>query len=183
MLGLFSLLLIQGLIFSQANVNEAPGTKYVIVLGTSLDKKALSANLYSRLQKASRYLRTHPEPLVIVTGGQGSGESLSEAEAMRRFLLKEGIAEERIIVEDQATSTYENFLYSYRILKSKESQLKGIKVIVITSDFHMFRSKFLARRVGFQPFGITAQSRGWFNSLDFGREYFAIIKSFLFDHY
>ena len=68
--------------------------------------------LARRLDAALAYLEENPKAYVVVSGGQGAGEDISEAEAMRRYLAARGIEESRILMEDKSMSTLENFLFS-----------------------------------------------------------------------
>ena len=85
---------------------------YVLVLGSKVDGDQMSPSLKERAKTALSYLKTHKQTKVIVTGGKGSDEEISEAEAAYRFLRKEGIKKNRMIKEDQSTSTFENFTFT-----------------------------------------------------------------------
>ena len=149
----------------------------IIVLGAGLRGEDLSLTLFYRLNKGLEYLRAYPQSQVVVTGGQGPGEDITEAEAMKRYLVTHGIQEERIIMEEKSTSTLENLLFSKRLLQKEP----GTKISLVTSDFHLFRAKMLARRVGFVPTGIPAESVSYLKPYYYTREYFAVVKSFFLD--
>ena len=101
---------------------------------------------------------------------------------MAGYLVGHGIEASRIIKEMKATSTQENFKYSRKILLDEEHIDKNPKVMVVTSDFHMFRAKMLAYRNDFIPYSLPAKT--WFGILpnNMFREYFAVIKSLIFDY-
>lgn len=85
---------------------------------------------------------------IILSGGIGyfnMRRNITEAELMRNYLLEHGIKEEDIFIENSSKNTYENFLYSYKILKNKN--LLNNSFILITSDFHMKRSIYFFRKV------------------------------------
>jgi len=88
----------------------------VIILGAGIKGERLSLTLKYRLDKGLEYIALNPNAKIIVTGGKGPGESITEAEAMRRYLVSQGIENDRIIIEDKATSTYENLMYSSEFL-------------------------------------------------------------------
>ncbi|MBR0360437.1 MAG: YdcF family protein, partial [Clostridia bacterium] len=88
---------------------------YLIVLGCGLNGSTPSESLVKRLDKAIEYSSRNTDCKIIVTGGQGSGEDVSEAEAMYIYLVENGINPERIIREDASTSTTENFEFSNNI--------------------------------------------------------------------
>lgn len=114
---------------------------YVIVLGAGLNGSEPTLALEKRLDKTIEYMNQNRNATAIVSGGQGRGESISEAQAMAYYLMNRGIGEDRILLEDEATSTYENFLYS------KEAVSDG-SVAFITNDFHVLRSLQMAKLNG-----------------------------------
>lgn len=179
-LGLLSFLVIEGMILYHAKSQEKIQTDYAIILGAGLWGEDLSLTLFHRLNESLEYLKAFPETKVVVSGGQGPGENITEAEAMKRFLMKNGIDEGRILLEDKSTSTYENMLFSSNIIEREEGT-KNKEVIIITSDFHMLRAKMLASRVGLIPYGISSDSVDYLKPYYYSREYLAIIKSFLID--
>lgn len=122
----------------------------VIVLGCRVKGEAPSSMLYERTRTAYELLCEYPEAVAVVSGGQGSGEDISEAEAMRRMLSEWGIEERRIIKEDKSTSTAENFNNSAEILREL-----GIaeNVAIVTSEFHQYRASLYAKRSGLENTG------------------------------
>ena len=76
--------------------------------------------------------------IAIVSGGQGKGETISEAQAMENYLLNHGIREDRIIKEDNSTSTYENFEYSKLVMDEGQA-------VFVTNEFHVLRSELMAK--------------------------------------
>ncbi len=118
----------------------------VIVLGAGVHGERVSKALAYRLDAAVRYHKVNPDAYIIVSGGQGAQETITEAEAMERYLIQKGVNSERIIKEEQATSTYENFLFSKKIL---DEMFPGeYKVAYITNSFHLFRAGRLAKSAG-----------------------------------
>ncbi len=120
-------------------------TDCVLVLGCRVVGETPSRMLTDRLEVALDLLNSEPQAVCVVSGGKGRDEQLSEAEAMRRYLLDRGISEERIVMEDRAASTAENFRYSAEILRGL-----GIEsnITVVTSDFHQYRAHICAEREG-----------------------------------
>lgn len=173
-----SFIIIEALIFYSARENKTDNVDYVIILGAGLKGDRITATFKNRLDAGYEYLTKNKGVKVIVTGGQGIGETITEADAMKQYLVNKGIDENRIIMEDKATSTMENFKFSKKLLPLST---KKYKIMIVTSDFHIFRSKILARRNGFIPYGLPAKTwRGVFiNSCI--REYFAVIKSLVID--
>ena len=177
---LCSVMVIEGLVLEAASLEESYPVEYVIVLGAGLQGDQISPTLRYRLDKCLAYLKTYPLAKVVVSGGQGLDEYISEAEAMKRYLVARDIDEDRVLVEDKSTSTYENMLFSKRIL-NQEQWGEESKVIVVTSEFHMFRAKLLAARVGFNAYGLCAESVNYLKPYYYFREYFVVIKTLIID--
>lgn len=153
---------------------------YVLILGAGLDGNKPDRLLQERLETGLSYLRVNPAVPVIVSGGQGSGETSSEAQAMQNYLLQRGIASERILLEDRSQSTQENFLYTARLLEGAGVKLPA-DILIITSDFHIFRSRILAQRNGFLCGTKKAPTPVYLLPANLLRESFALGKSIIFD--
>ena len=146
----------------------------LIVLGAGVQGIKLSKALKNRLDLAMEYWREHKETILIVSGGQGRQELISEAKAMKDYLLVNGVPEEKIISEDKATSTYENFKFSKEIIKSLFPD--ECSVLFVTSDFHIFRSGLAAKAVGLKVAGIGCQSPYYIIPNYYMREALAIFR-------
>ena len=121
----------------------AQGGSCVIVLGAGVNGTVPSLSLRVRLDAALDYLNEHPDMPVIVSGGQGGGEAISEAECMARYLIAHGIEESRIIREDRSTSTRENFAFSIELMVQNGIDPADAFVFV-TSDYHICRAARMA---------------------------------------
>lgn len=121
--------------------NSTGREDYVIVLGAGLNGSDPSAVLKSRLDTAVDYLATNPSAEVIVSGSKGENEAISEAVAMSNYLIENGIGDGRILIEDSASSTYENFALT------KDAVAEGTTVF-ITNDFHVLRASLMAQLNG-----------------------------------
>lgn len=150
---------------------------YLIVLGCGLNGSTPSESLVKRLDKAIEYSSRNTDCKIIVTGGQGSGEDVSEAEAMYIYLVENGINPERIIREDASTSTTENFEFSNNITNV---ELKTKTSVFITNDFHIYRAHSLAKLQGLSPNHLSA-STPWHSVIPaYLRENLALVKMFVF---
>ncbi len=118
----------------------------IIVLGAAVHGKALSRSLKNRLDTAIKYNKSNPDALIIVSGGKGQGEDITEAEAMENYLLQNGVPQSCIIKEDAATSTYQNFLLSKAIIKEKIGN--NANVAYITNEYHIMRAGLCAKQAG-----------------------------------
>ena len=179
-LWIVSFIIIEGLIFSAAYSKETYDVDYVVVLGTGLNGKYISLALKERLDSAVDFLNKNPAVKAVVSGGQGYAEDISEAQAMKEYLIQKNINENRIIKEDKSTSTMENFRFTRKTLERIDKR-QIYKIEVITNDFHMFRSKILARRNGFIPYGISSKTPLYILPNCLIREYFAVVKSLMVD--
>lgn len=175
-----SFLVIEGLIYSSTADESDVKVEYVVLLGAGLKGDQITVTFMNRMLKCLQYLKNNPSAMVVVSGGQGLGETISEAEAMRRFLAENGIANDRILKEDKSTSTFENFQNTKSLLFQRYGD-KRYTIMIVTSDFHMFRSKILAKRNGFIAYGIPAETWWGVYPNCFIREYLAVVKSYFMD--
>ena len=120
----------------------------IIVLGAAVHGKTPSLTLKRRLDKAVEYHTQNPNAIIIVSGGQGAQEDISEAEAMKIYLIQNGVKSDKIVKEDKSTSTTENFAFSKEIL---DKQLSGdYSVAFITNEYHILRASLCAKRAGLE---------------------------------
>ncbi len=157
-------------------LSEAADTDCVIVLGCQVNGEAPSALLRDRLNAALELLRLSDKPFCVVSGGQGRGESISEAEAMRRYLIENGIADERIITEPHSHSTEENMRFSAEILR--ERGFDG-KVTIVTNDYHQYRAHIFACREGLDAFHYSAPTVPRLILNSWAREWAALAVTFI----
>ncbi|QLG41882.1 YdcF family protein [Paenibacillus sp. E222] len=174
-----SFVIIEALVFTQLNANDPEEADYVIILGSGIKGTELTLTLKQRLDASLDYIRSHPQTPVIVSGGQGPGESIPEALAMKNYLVDQGISPAQVIMEDRSTSTQENMAFSKKIIDA--SGLEHPEIMIVTSDYHMFRSKYLAAKNGYAAeYGISAPSPGYLKPINMIREYFGTIKALLY---
>lgn len=179
----------EAVIFSAGRRAPQADASYVIILGAQVRGEAPTLVLDARINAAAEYLLKHPEAVAVASGGQGSGESISEAEAIKRGLMRRGIAEERILTEERSTSTMENLKFSADVIAAYETAaaassggmpegaagLPG-KVVLVTNDFHVYRATRLAGKMGYgQVSGLGATEFFAVTIQYYVREFFAII--------
>lgn len=153
-LGFAFFLCLETLVVSGArgDLDRAEEVSCVLILGAGVDGTRPSLTLARRLDAALGYLADKPEVPVIVSGCQGTGEEISEAECMARYLSAHGVDESRIWKEEQASSTRTNFLYSLAMMDEYGLD-KGAPLAVVTSDYHIARARYIALREGLEPEG------------------------------
>ena len=146
---------------------------FVIILGCWFRKDGtLPPLLRSRTDKALSFWRQQKESAgreacFIPSGGQGKNETMPEAEAMSRYLLEQGVCGDVILPEKESKNTYQNMVFSDRIIR--DTNPAG-KAVFATSNYHVFRSGVLARQAGLSYEGIGAKTKWWFWPNAFMRE-------------
>ncbi|MCM3637031.1 YdcF family protein [Sporosarcina luteola] len=151
----------------------ADGTlEYAIILGAKVNGETPSLTLRYRLEEALSYAEEYPDVKFILSGGQGPDEDIAEGEAMRRFLVERGVAEERLLLETESTSTYENVLYSKRLLPDDVEA-----VTIITSDFHLARARMIADSMDLETDALPAKTPKSVEAKHHIRERLALIKT------
>ena len=147
---------------------------YMIVFGGGVKDSRLSRYGQNRLNTAVTYLEEHKNTLVIVSGGIGEGETLSEADIMAEYLMQNGISGERIILEDMAKNTWENIEFSFDMIE------EGKSVLGVSSDYHVKRIELMAKDQNVNLDMIASKSEFELNTISsFVREYMAYFKYFL----
>lgn len=178
--GLACIILLAAIWFTGRN-QEPVKSDYLLILGARVKGETVSLSLKSRLDRGVEYLNRYPDSRAILSGGQGPGENLSEAEAMKRYLVAKGIPENRLILEQYSTDTDENMWFSKELLKEQGVDPGAVSVTVVTNDFHMLRAKMLAKRAGFKANGYSSRTPEFTIPKAYTRELAAFVKSFIFD--
>lgn len=154
---------------------QANGTnEYAIILGAKVNGETPSLSLKYRLDAAIQYAELYPDVQFILSGGQGHDEDISEAEAMHRYLTEHGINSDRLIMEEQSTSTYENILFSKQLLDDTVSS-----ITIISNDFHLYRAQYIAKKLELQTDVVAAKTPKIVESKSRFRERLALIKTII----
>lgn len=190
---------------SKARFDALPEDEQLIVMvfGCYVRGEEPGRTLTTRLDAALSLLKRYPNADCIVSGGQGSNEAISEAEAMRRYLVSRGIAEERITLEDRSTNTSENLEYTFAILTGSESDgsaastpgspassnstdsarsvdTDGRRLVGVSSEYHLPRIRMLSRALGREIETYPAYDANIGNTLIYTlREYMGVAKLWL----
>lgn len=126
------------------------GMDALIVLGCLSGSKVL----YARADAAADYMQRNSNCVTVCSGGQGSNETISEAESIRERILTHGIDDGRLILENKSRNTLQNLAFSAQLLPDP-----GCSVAVVTDDYHQFRARFIARSVLKRPvYGIPVHT-------------------------
>ncbi len=141
----------------------------LIVLGAAVHGDRVTWVLSNRLDTAADYLEAHPDAICVVSGGQGDGESVTEASAMQKYLVeRKGIDPARILMEDKAENTRENFAFSKALIDEQLGE--NATIAFVTTDFHVFRAGRVAKKAGISAEGIAAPDVWYIRINNFLRE-------------
>jgi len=147
----------------------------VIVLGAGIRGDEVTLPLKMRLDKAVEYHLKNPDALIVVSGGQGFQETVTEAYAMEKYLIENGVDKDKIIKEEEATSTNENMRFSKEILDKKFND--EYEVVIITNGFHIYRGVTIAKIEGFENVSHIHAGLQWYNlPTCYLRESLAVLK-------
>lgn len=176
--GMIVLLVVQILIFGRIPSSAEPDLDYVIVLGAQVKPEGLSKTLKLRLDKAAEYARQNPDTVLVLSGAKGENEPVTEASAMREYLLKQGVEEDKMLLEERSYSTVENIAYSRILIEEDLEQKRAAvrrkaedqrkvpgaaimserlaaqmaqqtaRIGVLTSNFHLSRARMIAYKQG-----------------------------------
>ncbi len=155
--GVAAFCVIEAPIVSEARTDAPDDVEYLVVLGAGLHGDVPSLSLTDRLNGALDWLETHPDCVAVVSGGQGPGETMTEGEAMQVWLEAKGIAAGRIIVENRATSTWENLENSFALIRERGGDPDG-NTAIVTSEYHLYRAKAMAAKLGVECYGVAAHT-------------------------
>lgn len=144
----------------------------VVILGAGIRGDQVTRTLQRRLDKGLEYARKNPDALLVVSGGQGPQELVTEAYAMRQYLLAHGIGPARVLMEDQSTSTEENFAFSKRLLDERLGA--GYRVVYVTNNFHAYRAGRMARAAGLSAASYPAGLDWYLAPVSYAREICAV---------
>ena len=119
-----------------------------------------SVSLWDRICGAYEYMEEHPDVIAVVSGGQGTDEPITEAECMYRELVNLGIDPNRIRLEEESTSTWENLKFSLDLIEA-ETGIRPKRIGVLSSEYHLFRASLFAKACDVEFVGIPAKTSRW----------------------
>lgn len=156
----------------------------MVILGCQVKPWGPSILLQDRLDKALDYLKDHPNMTVVVSGGQGADEHISEAQAMADYLMEHGLSAEQLILEDQSYNTVQNLSNTRQLLERLGYDTRQ-DIAVVSNGFHLTRVRMIWSRVwgGDEQLSTLAAPSSHVPSRlkMFVREPLALVKSFLLD--
>lgn len=151
--------ILYGFVYNTFPVIKHPD--YIIILGSGLIGDKVPPLLAQRLEKGKMmYEKFHNHPKIVVSGGQGVDEPITEAEVMAQYLRQVGIPQEDIIIEQQSTNTLENLQFSKTILDQKSKE--NYYCLVVTNSFHSLRAGIYMRKLGIKGRSIGSRTALYF---------------------
>ncbi len=168
-------------IIANARTDPDPGRDYLIVLGAAVHGEEPSLTLVRRLEGAIAYLEHFPDALCIVSGGLGGDALITEAQAMYDWLTARGVDPGRILTEPQAASTRESLVNCFAMIRARGDEPQG-RVAIVSSAYHLYRAKSLARTLGVTDAAGVASPWGYFFVMlnYFIREAFGVTRLWVF---
>lgn len=166
-------------VFMVRAMNDYPKNKNstIVVLGCQVKEGRPSLMLKRRLDSAFEYLSENPEVKVIVSGGKGEDELISEAECMKTYLTEKGISPNRIFIEDNSSSTYENLKFSQKVI---EENALYQNITIVTDGYHQLRAEMIAENLGYENTSNISAPTSWGLLPTFWvREWFGVIYYFV----
>lgn len=155
-----------------ASSRKIPKNTPAVVLGCAVKGTRPSRVLQERIDAAANYLQEHPKAVCVLSGGQGKGEEISEAECMYQELVRKGIDGSRLYLEAESVNTKTNLEFSKKILDRLE--IYG-PLTVISSEFHLYRGRFWAKKLGYEDYGYAARTDWKYLPTLFLREVIAVV--------
>ena len=176
--------LLATIILGLASAKNVPAfdRDYVMILGCRMKKDGTLTNLLKgRVDRAVDFAKrqkevTGKDVVFVPSGGQGKDEPLSEAQAMKNYLLSIGIPEERILAEDRSLNTYQNFGYSKELI-DRHFGSGDAKIAFSTTNYHVFRAGMYASKQGIRAQGMGSRTKMYFWVNAFAREFIATLES------
>jgi len=149
--------------------------KVAILLGSQIKGNKPSIMLSKRISSAYDFLEKNKNSKIIVSGGQGENEDISEAQCMKETLVKKGIDPNRIIMEDKSTNTEENIKFSKEyILKFNTND-----IVIISDAFHQLRAHKIAEKENLNPYSYSTNTQFWLLPTYWVREWFGLMEQMI----
>ena len=158
-----------------APVTQAVEPDYAVLLGAGLEDGQVTDELVRRMELALQWLEETPETILIVTGGDPDHQGITEGAAMYDWLEAHGADVTRIWVEDQAQDTRQNLLYCKNM--AHERELETDTILILTSEYHQTRARFLAHQNGQTAAGLSCRTPFWERLNASVREVYSFVKA------
>lgn len=158
-------------VFNLFHLKKQRNADYIVVLGAGLVGNKVTPLLAARIEKGIDLLRYNPNARLIMSGGQGPGEDISESQAMAAYAASQGVDTEKIIMEQKSASTQENLRFSRELMNKQKPE-----IIIVTTAYHVFRALILAKQQGIKCVGFGAKTKWYFTLNAFIREFVGYLR-------
>lgn len=150
---------------------------YILILGSGLIKDQVTPLLAGRIDAGMQFFKKQKvKPTIIVCGGKGADENISEAEAMKKYIVENYESDLPIYLENQSTTTEENIQFAEKVVQEQDQRdLKKANVAIATSTYHLLRAGKLAQQLGIRAFGIGGKTKLYYIPTAFIREFIGYI--------
>lgn len=128
--------------------NPAKDMDYIIVLGAQVKGNVMSQTLKERCNTAVEYMLENKKTIAVVSGGKGSDEQITEAKAMKNYMIENGVDPSRIIEEDKSENTGENIRNSLSIISNGGKNINDLSIGVVSSSYHLKRARYIMHKNG-----------------------------------
>ncbi|MEG0833555.1 MAG: YdcF family protein [Oscillospiraceae bacterium] len=156
--------------------NKGSGCDTVIIPGCSVDGEKPGDMLTARCDAALCYLEENPNAVIIASGTITEKAKVSEAQAIRTYLIENGVEEGRIFVDDSAKNTSENMKNSARIIE--ENGLSR-EVAIVTNGFHQYRAALFARENTLVPYAVNCRVMWLYEPASWIREMVGTVRAYI----
>ena len=153
-------------ILNLIHIGKGKNLDYIIVLGAGIKGTRVTPLLASRIDKGIELLKYNPNAKLILSGGMGPGEDIPEGVAMADYAKQNGVSEEKIIIEDKSKNTYENLLFSSKLMDKENPN-----IALVTTSYHVFRALVFAKKLNIPCIGYGSKTKWYFTLNALIREY------------
>ena len=175
--GIILCIVISAFMVKSAHFNKPPNPQNMIVLGCKVKDGRPSLMLKRRLDTALEYSENN-EGTIVVSGGKGADEAISEAQCMKEYLVSKGVSPERIVMEDKSENTKQNLKFSKSLLENLNADTESL--IIVTDGYHQLRASMIAKKAGLHnTYALSANTSPWLLPTYYVLEWFAVVNEFL----
>ena len=153
-------------ILNLIHIGKGKNLDYIIVLGAGIKGKRVTPLLASRIDKGIELLKYNPSAKLIFSGGMGPREDIPEGVSMADYAKQNGVSEEKIIIEDKSKNTYENLLFSSKLMDKENPN-----IALVTTSYHVFRALVFAKKLNIPCIGYGSKTKWYFTLNALIREY------------
>jgi len=139
----------------------------IIVLGCYVKEDGTPGNILAdRLKTAVKLYKNGVAPKIIMSGDHSS-DQYNEVASMKNFAVNAGVPSEDVFMDHAGFSTYETMYRAKEVFKAK-------KVVIVTQEYHLYRSVYIAEKLGMEAYGVASDFK-----LQENREILARCKDFI----